>query len=742
MNTKLNINVIEDGSITKSKLSEDITGSLDSVSNKADKATTLSGYGITDAYDKTEIESKVSDINANIDSKLSKSGGVMSGSITSHSIVPETNLKYNLGGSLNKYKEIFSQYVNSDRLYGRLDARYIDTMDGTFTQVNTTSPFVNLVSKGSVNIFAGASSTELKVERWSGSLGENATWEDFSNDEDTIKNVTGVFSDLYRPSNYLNVAYGETAAVGDKIRITFLPNNRYSYLHFILINFSTNGGKHVITIEKNTWNTTNATYNDDWTVVHDAKSISGWSGFNVYSMTSSNVFGQTSNTNGYGIRFTIELTELTYPQYNCNGAIYSIRGFTLQYPFANPSKSSNNNLRLLGVPYFTDEQRMIYTDNGVITKGQVSPYSNKQYDMGSSSLMWNNVYSNKYYENGIDISTKYALKSELIDTNYYPTTFSWIDGTISGPTGSLTGSGMSAISFGAIPSASSSVSGIVTTGDQTFGGTKIFSTINTNNINNNGETLSIINNSTSNTSNDFINIESTNGQISLVSKSGVIVLDSSNNIGTITANLIGNADTASNADKLSTSRIIDGVSFDGSKNIVNYYYCESIQASDKVINLNGFTLIPGSRIIVKFRYPNKADDNITILNVGTYPIHYRGQTLQANFWTAYQCVEFVFDNTQFNIVAGTPYSATSDERLKDIIGDNDKLNIDVIANAPSKIYSLKDDYFKTEYIGTIAQYWEDKVPQAILHQGGNLGVDYAPLALCSTITLAKEVVEL
>lgn len=61
------------------------------------------------------------------------------------------------------------------------------------------------------------------------------------------------------------------------------------------------------------------------------------------------------------------------------------------------------------------------------------------------------------------------------DNNYYPTKFAWSGGTTSGPTGSLTGSGMTAVTFGAIPSASGTASGVVTTGDQTFKGTKTFS---------------------------------------------------------------------------------------------------------------------------------------------------------------------------------------------------------------------------------------------------------------------------
>ena len=67
-----------------------------------------------------------------------------------------------------------------------------------------------------------------------------------------------------------------------------------------------------------------------------------------------------------------------------------------------------------------------------------------------------------------------AATINLNDTNYYPKAFSWTNGTTSGPTGSLTGVGMSAVSFGAIPSASTIASGIVTTGSQVFAGQKTF----------------------------------------------------------------------------------------------------------------------------------------------------------------------------------------------------------------------------------------------------------------------------
>lgn len=59
-------------------------------------------------------------------------------------------------------------------------------------------------------------------------------------------------------------------------------------------------------------------------------------------------------------------------------------------------------------------------------------------------------------------------------TDNTPTTFNWTGGTTAGPTGSLTGNGMSAVAFPAVPSASESASGVVTTGNQTFEGTKTF----------------------------------------------------------------------------------------------------------------------------------------------------------------------------------------------------------------------------------------------------------------------------
>ena len=76
-------------------------------------------------------------------------------------------------------------------------------------------------------------------------------------------------------------------------------------------------------------------------------------------------------------------------------------------------------------------------------------------------------------------------------TDNTPTTFSWTGGTTAGPIGSLTGNGMSAVPFPAVPSASASASGVVTTGPQTFAGVKTFYEIINGSVSGNAGTLSL-----------------------------------------------------------------------------------------------------------------------------------------------------------------------------------------------------------------------------------------------------------
>lgn len=76
--------------------------------------------------------------------------------------------------------------------------------------------------------------------------------------------------------------------------------------------------------------------------------------------------------------------------------------------------------------------------------------------------------------NNGDLSTDLVLQIPEAESSAYPTTFAWKNGTTTGPTGTLSLSDGSSVSFPAIPIASTSQSGVVTTGDQFFKGNKNF----------------------------------------------------------------------------------------------------------------------------------------------------------------------------------------------------------------------------------------------------------------------------
>ena len=77
--------------------------------------------------------------------------------------------------------------------------------------------------------------------------------------------------------------------------------------------------------------------------------------------------------------------------------------------------------------------------------------------------------------NNGDLSGNLTITIPEFPDSVKPTSFTWKNGAAAGPTGSLKLSDASTVSFPAIPAATASISGIVTTGTQTFAGTKTFS---------------------------------------------------------------------------------------------------------------------------------------------------------------------------------------------------------------------------------------------------------------------------
>lgn len=118
---------------------------------------------------------------------------------------------------------------------------------------------------------------------------------------------------------------------------------------------------------------------------------------------------------------------------------------------------------------------------------------NNETNLPTAGAVWN--YLNNHFGNldnktvtnsGSDINsssdnTKLVTAGAMWDfmqsyssSNNYITGFSWNSGTSSGPTATITRSGLSDLSVAAIPAATQQASGIVTTAEQHFAGTKRF----------------------------------------------------------------------------------------------------------------------------------------------------------------------------------------------------------------------------------------------------------------------------
>ena len=86
-------------------------------------------------------------------------------------------------------------------------------------------------------------------------------------------------------------------------------------------------------------------------------------------------------------------------------------------------------------------------------------------------------------------------------------------------------------------------------------------------------------------------------------------------------------------------------------------------------------------------------------------------------------------------------TSTSDERRKNIIS-NTKFNVKDIASARSVLFEWKDDKSKKVHGGSIAQDWLG-IADSFITEGdtGYYSLNYGALALCSAITIAREVLK-
>ena len=123
----------------------------------------------------------------------------------------------------------------------------------------------------------------------------------------------------------------------------------------------------------------------------------------------------------------------------------------------------------------------------------------------------------------------------------------------------------------------------------------------------------------------------------------------SDHVHPLQTTISGNAGSAT---KLATARTIDGVSFNGSANIIHYGTCSTAAATAaKVVSLPGFTLATGAKVSVKFTVANAVSSpTLNVNNTGAKPIYHMGSAIASRYLLANRIYTFIYDGTNFELV--------------------------------------------------------------------------------------------
>ena len=93
-------------------------------------------------------------------------------------------------------------------------------------------------------------------------------------------------------------------------------------------------------------------------------------------------------------------------------------------------------------------------------------------------------------------------------------------------------------------------------------------------------------------------------------------------------------------------------------------------------------------------------------------------------------------------IRATSFVNSSDARLKDIEDYDADISAEAVSMAPAVHYQWKNRKNKTAMVGSIAQYWQNLIPEAVsTDDKGYLSMQYDVIALISAISIAKRTVE-
>lgn len=115
------------------------------------------------------------------------------------------------------------------------------------------------------------------------------------------------------------------------------------------------------------------------------------------------------------------------------------------------------------------------------------------------------------------------------------------------------------------------------------------------------------------------------------------------------------------ANTLSKTVNLDGV-VPNSLNVIKHYgECSTVAGTaSKTVSCDGFTLVTGAKIAVKFTVTNTADNPTLSVNSTTAKaIFYHGAAIPAGYLAQNHIFEFVYDGTHYEVVGDIDTSSAS-----------------------------------------------------------------------------------
>ena len=191
--------------------------------------------------------------------------------------------------------------------------------------------------------------------------------------------------------------------------------------------------------------------------------------------------------------------------------------------------------------------------------------------------------------------------------------------------------------------------------------------------------------------------------------------------------------------------------YDGSGNIIASTYLSSSYLASwtgsnnlttvgtlSSLAVSGATTISGETVINNTLQVGNPTTNRNMQLYGE--LHFNGSaTAYINYISANSGIHCSVGFYSDSYISAGGVSSSSDERLKRNLQDA-ALTVEQIAFAPAIEFDWTDD--RGRGVGSIAQYWQDILPEAVHRRGGYLSLEYGNVALVAAIKLARKVREL